>query len=477
MTRPFRRVAPLLGAALAPALLAVATPAHAQAAAAATCEVDQNKPGSLAQAVFTITRMQASADTAVRNKSMRDVIGKVSADPKAAKENPVGTAFTLAQAYTLLAQDVRLANNATAADLGLPGAGPVDLLKLVDSTAKVVEEAKPGCKEATLGIRQIAWRNVINQALTSLNEQKLDSAQYYAGRAAIVVPESPFSSHVLGTVALTKKQYQDAEKHFGSVLALVGSDTTMKDLKAAAEQNIQAARFGKVEADASSGNFDALLAEPAKYGDMALTQAGVSASRANNHEAAAKLFAAALEQNRYQRDALNNLAATYLSLKQYEPMLPIAQRLLEIDPANPDNPLFVAIAYQGIANASKNPAQKKSLTDSLLKYNRLSNELPVKVTFSEFTRGDAKTTLAVNVENLAKTAAPAAPARAGAKPAAAAAAGPKTVNLQVEFLDATGQVVDTQTVSVGPVAPGATGNAKLESAKGGVKSFRYKLQG
>jgi hypothetical protein len=201
MIRSLRRAAPLVGAALAPALLAVATPAHAQqpaAAAAATCEIDQNKPGSLAQAVFAITRLQSSADTAARNKGMRDVVGKVTADPKAAKENPIGTAFTLAQAYALLAQDVR----------------------------------------------QIAWRNVINGALTSLNEQKLDSAQYYATRAAIVVPESPFSSHVLGTVALTKKDYAGAEKHFGTVLALVGSDTSMKDIKAAAEQNITAARFG-----------------------------------------------------------------------------------------------------------------------------------------------------------------------------------------------------------------------------------------
>jgi tetratricopeptide (TPR) repeat protein len=482
MIRSLRRAAPLVGAALAPALLAVATPAHAQqpAAAAATCDVDQNKPGSLAAAVFTITRLQSSADTAARNKGMRDVVGKVSADAKAAKENPVGSAFTLAQAYALLAQDVRLANSATAADVGLPGTGPVDLLKLVDSTSKVVEAAKPGCKENVLQLRQIAWRNVINGALTSLNEQKMDSAQYYATRAAIVVPESPFTSHVLGSVALTKKDYAGAEKHFGTVLALVGSDTSMKDIKVAAEQNLNAARFGAAQSLSESGNYDALLADPAKFGDMTLTQAGVNASRANNHAAAAKLYVAALEQSRYQRDALNNLAATYLQLKQYEPMLPIAQRLLEVDPGNPDNHLFVAIAYQGMANASKNPAQKKAYTDSLLKYNRLSNEMPVKVTFSEFSRGEAKATLGVSVENLAKAAA-AAPARAGAKPgakpaAAAAAAGPKSVTLQVEFLDKGGQVIDTQTVTVGPVAPGQTGTAKVEAAKPGIQAFRYKLQ-
>jgi hypothetical protein len=162
-------------------------------------------------------------------------------------------------------------------------------------------------------------------------------------------------------------------------------------------------------------------------------------------------------------------------------MVPIAQRLVEVDPANPDNYLFLAIAYQGVANATKNPAQKKALTDSLLKYNRLANEMPVKVTFTEFSRGETKTALAMSVENLAKTAA--APARtgtrpaAGARPAAAAsAAGPKTFPIKIEFLDQTGNVVDTQDVSVGPVAPGATSQAKVEANKPGIVAFRYKVQ-
>jgi tetratricopeptide (TPR) repeat protein len=469
MKRSLRRLVPVFGT-LVPAFVALAASAGAQQTAQATCDVDQNKPGSLAQAVFTITRMQATPDTAARVKAMRDVVTKVSGDAKAAKENPVGTAYTLGQAYAILAQDLKLANGATAADVGLAGTGQVDLLKLVDSTLSVVEAAKPGCKETIGQLRQFAWRNVINASLSMLNEQKLDSAQFYATRARILVPDSPFSSYVLGTVALTKKDYKNAEAEYTKTLSLVGNDTTMKDIKAAAEQNLNALRGAAAQDMAASGDYSALLAEPAKFGDLALTQAGVNAVNAKKNEDAAKLFAAALAQNRYQRDALNNLAATQMALKQYEPMLPIAQRLLEIDPANPDNYLFIAIAYQGIANATKNPAQKKAYTDSLLKYNRLSNEMPVKVTFTEFSRGESKAALAVNVENLAKTAAP---ARAGAKPAPA---GPKTFNLQFEFLDKSGAVVDTQSASVGPVAPGATATARVESAKPGVAAFRYKVQ-
>jgi Tfp pilus assembly protein PilF len=95
------------------------------------------------------------------------------------------------------------------------------------------------------------------------------------------------------------------------------------------------------------------LTNPAKYDDLALTNAGVIASQAGAQADAAKLFAAALDKNAYQRDALNNLTATYLQLKRYDDMIPVARRLMAADPANPDNPLFVAFAYQGLMNAAK----------------------------------------------------------------------------------------------------------------------------
>ena len=528
MKRFLGHALPVLGlAAAVPCALGAQQPQQAQQAA--TCDIDQNKPGSLATAVFQITRVQASTDTAAKHKTLREAVRKVSDDAGAAKSNPLGTAYTLGQAWAILAQDVQLANNATRGAVGLGGnAGEsVDLLRLVDSTLTVVEQGKPGCAENVSQLRQFAWLNTMNAALGALNAQQVDSAAKLAERSTMVYKGSALPYYVLSVAAQQKGDTQRAQQYWPRIVELTANDTTqtgrelrsnaMFNLAATASQGVEelqgdaqktkarsAATAMKQFLDAYpqhpdaprmqasyarmvtlSGDSSAVaavyadqLSNPTKYNDLALTQAGVIASQAGRQDDAAKLFAAALEQNRFQRDALNNLAATYMQQKKYEPMLPIAQRLLAIDPANPDNYLFVAIAYQGLANATKAPAQKKAYTDSLIKWNRQSEAQAVKVTFSEFTRSDSRAVLGLNVENLAKkAAAPARPARPAAGAAAAATTGPKTYTVNVEFLDKDGTVVDTQQASVGPVAGGETKQARLESAKGGIVAFRYKIEG
>ena len=142
MPRYLRLPGALSAVAVAGAALSAA-PAAAQQnkPAAAACDIDQNKPGSLGLAVLSISRVQSSTDTATKYKAVREAVKRVSDDGSAVKQNPTGTAFTLAQAYATLAQDVRLANAATRADVGLGGTATerVDLLKLVDSTLTVVE--------------------------------------------------------------------------------------------------------------------------------------------------------------------------------------------------------------------------------------------------------------------------------------------------------------------------------------------------
>jgi hypothetical protein len=50
----------------------------------------------------------------------------------------------------------------------------------------------------------------------------------------------------------------------------------------------------------------------------------------------------------------------------------------------------------------------------------------------------------------------------------------KTYTLNIDILDKSGNVIDTQTTSVGPVAPKATQKFKITSAKGGAYGYRYK---
>ena len=125
-----------------------------------------------------------------------------------------------------------------------------------------------------------------------------------------------------------------------------------------------------------------------------------------------------------------------------------------MDPSNPDNPLLYAFAYQGLYKGTKDKKLQKIYTDSLIYFNNKSESLPVKVQILEFSRRADGTVLAGTIENRGTTA--------------------KTYTLSVDLLDKSGTVVDTQTATVGPVAPKSTGSFKISSTKGGVYGYRYK---
>ena len=539
MTRSFPHLA-LGAAALAASAGAAARPAAAQAksapASGPACDVSQSNPSSLGIAFLSIQGSQSLSDTAAKFKALRSAVQRVSTDANAAKANPTGTAYTLDQAFMMMSQDLRLANAATRGDLGYTNnpTQPADLLKTIDSLSTVIEQAKPNCAAMVSQIRQNAWVTTVNASLAALNAQKPDSAAHLADRALIVYKGSPLPYYVLANVAQNKGDAAGASRYWPQVATLTASDTTQqgRDLRSAALQNLalnavtveQGASAGdkparaKEAADAirtflaafpnspdaprlqatlaqmvaATGDKNALggvyadqLNNPSKYDDLALTNAGVIASQAGNADDAAKLFDAALQKNPYQRDALNNLTATYYQQKHWTQIIPVAQRLIAVDPANPDNYLFLAYAYQGLAKDATAPAQKRVYTDSLIKYSKATDEMPVKVSFTEFTRGESRAVLGLNVAARkvdavsTNTSSPArSGARAVARPAAATTgAGPHTYTLAIEFLDRSGSVVDTQNVSVGPIAVGETKAARVESAKGGVTAFRYKLVG
>jgi tetratricopeptide (TPR) repeat protein len=200
--------------------------------------------------------------------------------------------------------------------------------------------------------------------------------------------------------------------------------------------------------------YAALLANPSKYGEISLVHAGVVATR-NGHQAdALKLFDAALAQNPYSRDAINNLAATYIQNNEFPKAFPLIDRLITLDPSNPDNQLLYAFAYQGLYKGTKDKKLQKIYTDSLVYFNNKSENMPVKLAVTEFTRRPDQTLLAGTIENRGTT--------------------PKTYTVNIEILDKAGTVISTETTTVGPVAPKKSGTFRITSAKGGAYGYRYK---
>jgi hypothetical protein len=116
----------------------------------------------------------------------------------------------------------------------------------------------------------------------------------------------------------------------------------------------------------------------------------------------------------------------------------------------------MARAYNALgkgAQKAKNTVLHKAYNDSTVKYYTKSEQLPVNITFSEFTTGESKSTLAGTIEN--KTDAE------------------KSYNVRFEFLDRSGNVVATKEVPVGPVAAKAKGRFTTSVEGKNIAAFRY----
>jgi tetratricopeptide (TPR) repeat protein len=381
-------------------------------------------------------------------------------------------------------------------------AATIDLFAAADSAFSAVEHAAPECATViTQWRQQKPWLNTLNAAINALNQNQLDSAETYAKRSLLLDQHAPYAYSVLGSVAQNRKDLAAAQNYWKQALTAAGTDSMYNDVRIKTLYAIAAAASDRAEqasgatkhaladtairawqaymgvansdlllADAidnaavmygeSSDTtaipavYASLLSDPSRYGELSLVHAGVAASHHGHQADAVKLFEAALAQNPYSRDAINNLAATYIQTNQYSKAFPLIDKLSTMDPSNPDNAMLYAFAYQGMYKGTKDKKLQKIYTDSLVYWNNKSENAPVKFVVTEFSRHPNDTSLGGTIENRGTTA--------------------KTYNVSIDLLDKNGNVIDTQTATVGPVPPKSTKTFKITSAKGGAYGYRYK---
>jgi tetratricopeptide (TPR) repeat protein len=477
----------------------VATPLVAQNAVSA-CDPTANTRGDIAKAQFSMTRALAASDKGNPTKDLQDVLRLVDNG----NDNPTARSYLRGESYILFLMQPNTPAVVPRSTLGLTTnpAGTIDLFAAADSSFSIVEKALPECAQVVTQWRQQKpWLNTLNAAINALNANQLDSAEALAKRSLLLDHHAPYAYSVLGSVAQDRKNWAAANDYWKQALTAAGTDTIYADVriktmyemaqsasdraetasgaakKAAAREAIKpwqdylaVANNDILLADAidnvaamylEAGDstlvptiYAPMLANPSKYGEISLVHAGVVATR-NGHPAdAVKLFNAALSQNPYSRDAMNNLAASYIQTNEFPKAFPLIDKLVAMDPSNPDNPLLYAFAYQGLYKGTKDKKLQKIYTDSLIYWNGKSENAPVKLAVTEFTRRPTETTIGGTIENRGTTA--------------------KTYTVNVELLDKSGNVVDTQSATVGPVSPKSTKAFKVTSAKGGVYGYRYK---
>jgi Tfp pilus assembly protein PilF len=481
-----------------PISVALASPLMGQAAS--TCDPTANIKGDLARAQFSMTRAIAASEKGNPTRDLSDVLKLVDNGT----DNPAARNYLRGEAYILYLMQPNAQAVVPRGTIGMTTnpTGTVDLYAGADSAFTIVEKAMPECAQViTQWRQQKPWLNTLNGAINALNAGQLDSAEVLAKRALVLDRKAPYAYSVLGSIARQRKDFAGASNYWKQTLEAAGTDTSYADVRSKTMYELAAAAADKADAAtgaakraaakeaikpwndyiAVAGNdllladaldnaarmyvaagdsasvptlYAPMLANPSKYGELSLVHAGVVATR-NGHQAdATKLFDAALAQNPYSRDAVNNLAATYIQNNEFSKAFPLIDKLVAMDPSNPDNPLLYAFAYQGLYKGTKDKKLQKIYTDSLVYFNNKSENATVKVSVNEFTRRADATTLGGTIENRGTSS--------------------KTYNLSIDFVDKNGAVIDTQTTTVGPVAPKSTGTFKVSSTKGGAYGYKYK---
>jgi tetratricopeptide (TPR) repeat protein len=478
--------------------VAAASPLAAQNAT--NCDPTANTKGDIAKAQFSMTRAISTADKGNPTRDLQEVLRLVDTG----NDNPTARNYLRGEAYIVYLMQPNAQAVVQRGILGMTTnpTATIDLYAAADSAFSIVEKASPECVPVIAQWRQQKpWLNALNGAINALNTGQLDSAEMLAKRSLVLDRHAPYAYSVLGSIAQQRKNSAAATDYWKQALAAAGTDTIYADVRTKVLYEIASA--GSDKADATSGAakraaakdaikpwqdyiavanndllladaidnvsrmyydagdsvsipsvYGALLANPSKYGEISLVHAGVVATR-NGHQAdAQKLFDAALAQNPYSRDAINNLAATYIQNNQFPKAFPLIDKLVSLDPSNPDNQLLYAFAYQGLYKGTKDKKLQKIYTDSLVYFNNKSENMPVKLAVTEFTRRPDQTLLAGTIENRGTT--------------------PKTYTVNVEILDKAGTVISTETATVGPVAPKKSGTFKITTAKGGAYGYRYK---
>jgi len=480
--------------------LAVATALPLAALNAQSCDPTANTRGDIAKAQFSMTRAISASEKGNPTKDVQEVLRLV----ENGNDNPMARNYLRGEAYIIYLMQPNTPAVVPRSALGLTKnpTGTIDLFFAADSAFAVVENAAPECIPLiTQWRQQKPWLNTLNAAINALNAGQLDSAETFAKRSLLLDHNAPYAYSVLGSVARSRKNLAAANDYWKQTLAAAGTDTIYADVRtktmyeiasyasdraeaatgpakrAAAREAIKpwqdyiavatndllladaidnVARMYMAAGDSASVPtiYAPLLANPSKYGEVSLVHAGVVATR-NGHQAdAAKLFGAALAQNPYSRDAINNLAATYIQNNEFPKAFPLIDRLVSLDPSNPDNPLLYAFAYQGMYKGTKDKKLQKIYTDSLVYFNNKSENATVKLAVTEFSRRPDQTTIAGSIENRGTTS--------------------KTYTLSVDFLDKSGGVIGTETTTVGPVAPKGKQTFKITTKMGGAYGYRYK---
>jgi tetratricopeptide (TPR) repeat protein len=363
-----------------------------------------------------------------------------------------------------------------------------------DSALTRSEKLAPDCAKEIDGYRRNAWVALIKGGNGFEEQKNLDSALVLYRQAGVVYRKSPIAFYQAASVFNEQGATDSAAAYYGRAVAASGNATDSTEQKirnrsafnhgalllnaqkhaeaaAAFEQYLKwvpsdveakrglaAAYRGQGQADKAQALEQEIVAAGgsaggagAGAGSADLMNVGVNLYNDKKFAEAAEAFAKVSEAEPYNRDALFNLANTYLALKDGAKLLATAQRLVAIEPMNENSLKLVGEGHKQAAQV-----------DEAVKVAEQVLALPVDIRVTDFGTGASAATLTATATGReAQTPA--------GKPIPAA-----PVTLAVEFLDAKGAVVAGQDVAVPALEAGKSQELKAAGQGAGIVAWRYK---
>jgi tetratricopeptide (TPR) repeat protein len=536
--------------------LTIACAGVATAQAQKECSVNENRPTQVGKAMLAVqVALSAQDPTAAGRQLMSAVKGLTENGER--MDNQVGRNFVLGKALALWLAQPEITLEVKRGALGYTSnpEATISLPAAIDTAFKVVETAMPECVVETSKWRgHKGWITLVNKAIEAANstdEAGMAQAEALARQAIVVNPYGPYGYVILGQVMQRKSKTTEAIEQYKKGIDAASKDSIYDDIRrqavnymgAAALDSaenvtdtiarrpyIAAARsaFEQILADKGSGEskkmarqgmcrvatvsgdtallrsvYQGELKNPAGFSYSEIMDAGVCMANAEMIPDAQALFRTAYEKNSYHRDALSNLAVMLIRSNKDLEAIPLAERLVEVEPNNPDNWQLLTTANANIARSIREqrqaaiktaqatktgskttPATKaagtktatkttsatvstanmavidslfnieKKYTDAAVAANTMREKIVYKVTISEFTPTDAKATFSGSVSN------------SGSET--------KPITLKVDFLDSKGKVVQSKEQAFEQVPQGRSARFSITATPGKeIAAFRY----
>jgi tetratricopeptide (TPR) repeat protein len=489
---------------VAAASLTVATfPSVAVAQDAATCSVDLYKPSQLAQAQISIQRAAEAPEGEAGARALKDA-ARLLQNERAFATNPLGLAFTRAQIYILWMHQENPKDRMTAYEMGLgrDRTVQIDLVGAADSLLTMVEQQGTSCEAETDRWRQSKpWSTRIGHAYRLLEANNLDSAEYYAKEAFRLDRRSPFIYNAFAQIAARRNDGAGLRENLEKAIERADLDTALvetarqlrtqyatslqeaamaeTDVEKRKEMLLKAGRTFLVVGQADPAGTDGpayisaaldiamvtqdqefvgeiltpMLEDPIPYPDLALLLGAETSRMLNKKQDAITLYKAALEKNPNIRDANYFLAFLYLDANQPAAAAPLLDKLVEVDPSNPDNLMMRTMALRQVAEAERDVPRRRELIRQVTALEAQESAMQHRLSIARFERRPEGALFRVDIENRSRAA--------------------RTYTVEVHFLDLDGNVVETLSGTSESAAAGATVSVEITATKPGIVAYRY----